>query len=450
MRNILAIFIFCTAIYTASGQPTKSYQFSLEEAINFALDSNYTAINSRREIAKAIKQKWETIAAGLPQISGAISYQNNLKQPVSLIPGEFIGGDPGTFVPIVFGTKQNASAVATLNQLIFDGSYLVGLQAARAFLDYSENADEKTRLEVRKGVINAYGSVLLSTELVAVFQKNKETLERNLFETRETFKNGLTEEENVEQLEITFLDVETQLSNARRTNEIALQMFKVALGIDIAEQVTLTESLDDLARANINLNFIATDLTVEENVDYKIAYNLTEQRSLELKLERSRALPTLSAFVNYGTQGNSDSFTFLDSDQRWFQSSILGINMNIPIFSSGMRGAKTQRARIALDQAETQLEETVQNIKLQFDSAKSTYQFTVENYENSKKNLALAERIEQKNQVKFSEGISTSFDLRQAQIQLYTAQQQYFQSMLNVITAKSDLETVLNTPQLRN
>lgn len=450
MRNIFFLLIFGFIVLSVSAQETKEYAFSLEEAISFALDSNYTAINSRREIAKAIKQKWETTATGLPQLSGGLSYQNNLKQPVSLIPGEFIGGDPGTFVPIVFGTKQNASAVATLNQLIFDGSYLVGLQAARAFLDYSENADEKTRLEVRKGIINAYGSVLLSDELIRIFQKNKETLERNLFETREIFKNGLTEEENVEQLEITLLDVETQLSNVRRTNNIALQMFKVALGIDIAQTVTLTETLDDLARANIDLEFMDTALNYEENIDYKIAYNLTEQRNLELKLEKSRSLPSLSAFINYGTQANSNTFTFFDRDQRWFQSSILGVNMNIPIFSSGMRGAKTQRARIAVDQAETQLEETIQNIKLAFDSAKSNYQFTVENYENSKKNLALAERIELKNQVKFSEGISSSFDLRQAQIQLYTAQQQYFQSMLNVISAKTDLETILNTPQLRN
>ena len=450
MRNHILTILLLLSIFSLNGQTSRPYNFTLEEAITFALDSNYTAMNARREIAKALKQKWETTASGLPQISGAVSYQNNLKQPVSLVPGEFFGGEPGTFIPVVFGTKQNASAVATLNQLIFDGSYLVGLQAARAFLDYSENANEKTRLEVRKGVINAYGSVLLSEELVAIFQKNKETLENNLYESREIFKNGLLEEESVEQLEITLLDVDTQLSNAKRSNDIARQMFKVALGIDLDQQVTLTETLDDLTKANINLSFLDTALTVENNIDYRIAFNLTEQRTLEMKLEKSRALPTLSAFVNYGTQANSNSFTFFDAEQRWFQSSILGINMNIPIFSSGMRGARTQRARIALEQAETQLEETVQNIKLQYDSAKSNYQFTVENYENSKKNLALAERIEQKNQVKFSEGISSSFDLRQAQIQLYTAQQQYFQSMLNVITAKTDLETVLNTPQLRN
>ena len=161
MRKILILLpiVFIAALTQA--QSHKNYSFSLEEAITFALDSNYTAINARRDIAKAIKQKWETTATGLPQIDGKISYNNNLKQPVTIIPAEFTGGEPGTFTAVTFGTKQNANAVATLNQLIFDGSYLVGLQAARAFLDFSENANEKTQLEVRKGVINAYGSVLL-------------------------------------------------------------------------------------------------------------------------------------------------------------------------------------------------------------------------------------------------------------------------------------------------
>ncbi len=448
MRKSLTVLLLLLATSLGFAQQ-KSYSFTLEEAISFALDSNYTAINARRDIAKAIKRKWETTASGLPQISAAVNYQNNLKQPVTLIPAEITGGAPGTFVPVVFGTQHVASATATLDQLIFDGSYLVGLQAAKAFLDFSENASEKTNLEVRKGVINAYGSVLLAEELVEIFERNKTNLERNLYETRKIFENGLTEEESVEQLEITLLDIETQLSNAKRTQSIAKQMFNVALGIDVDAPVSMLETLDDLTQKNINLAFMDTALNVEDNVDYKIAYNLTEQRSLELKLEKSRALPTINAFVNYATQANSDEFTFFDGDQRWFQSSVLGVNMRIPIFSSAMRGARTQQARIALEQAETELKETTQNVELELNTSKSNYVFAVESYENSKKNLQLAERVENKNQVKFTEGLTTSFDLRQAQLQLYTAQQQYFQSMLNVINAKADLETVLNTPQLR-
>ncbi len=449
MRNALLIIVLFGFAGIASAQNSKSYNFTMEEAVTFALDSNYTALNARRDIAKAIKQKWETTASGLPQISGNIAYQNNLKQQVTLIPAEFSGGEPGTFVPVIFGTKQNASAVATLNQLIFDGSYLVGLQAAKAFLDFSENAAEKTNLEVRKGVINAYGSVLLSEELIAIFEKNKEALEKNVYETRKIFENGLTEEESVEQLEITLLDVETQLSNARRSATIARQMFNVALGIPVESNVLFVDTLDTLAAEGTSLQLLEEGLNIEKNADYKIAYNLTEQRSLEMKLEKSKALPSISAFVNYGTSAFRDEFNFFESGQPWFQSSLLGVSMNVPIFSSGMRSAKTQRAKIALDQAETELEETIQNVILQLNTAKSNYQFAIEKFENSKKNKALAERIETKNQVKFTEGLSTSFDLRQAQTQLYSAQQQYFQSMLDVINSKAEIETVLNTPEVR-
>ncbi len=449
MTKKLAIvsIVMCAALGFA--QQPKNYMFSLEEAVSFALDSNYTSINARRDIAKAIQQKWETTAQGLPQIDANISYQNNLKQPVTLLPAEIVGGAPGTFVPITFGTKQNANAVATLNQLIFDGSYLVGLKAAKAFLSYSENANEKTRLEVRKGVINAYGSVLLSQELVAIFEKNKANLEQNLNETRKIYENGLGEEESVEQLEITLLEIETQLNNARRSQAIAKQMFNLALGIDVEAAVTLTEDLNQLARENISLSLLDAALTLEENVDYKIAFNLTQQRYFENRLEKSKFLPRLSAFVNYGTAANSDDFSFFNGDQKWYQSSVLGVSLNIPIFSSGMRSAANQRTRIALDQAKTDLEKTEQQIKLDVTTARSNYQFAIENYENSKKNLALAERIEDKNQIKFTEGLSTSFDLRQAQTQLYSAQQQYFQSMLTLINEKANLETVLNLPQLR-
>lgn len=445
----IGILFFSLCAQAQQNGIAQHYSFSLKEAISFALDSNYTSINARRDIAKALKQKWETTAQGLPQIDGNISYNNNLKQPVTLIPAEFSGGAPGTFVPLSFGTKQNASAVATLNQLIFDGSYLVGLQAAKTFLKYSENTTEKTRLKVRKGVINAYGSVLLAQELVDIFKKNKSNLEKNLHETKKIYENGLTEEESVEQLEITLLDIDTQLKNASRSQAIAKQMFNLALGLNVETPVTLNDSLNELATKNISFGILSSPLNMEENVDYKIANNLTEQRYFEMQLEKSKALPRISAFVNYGATANNEDFNFFNGDQKWYQSSVLGISMNIPIFSSRMRSAATQRTKIALEQAKTDLEKTKQQIKLDLTTAQSNYQFAIENYENSRKNLGLAKRVEGKNQIKFTEGLSSSFDLRQAQTQLYTTQQQYFQSMLNVINEKANLETVLNIPQLR-
>jgi outer membrane protein len=449
MNKIFILLGFTMLSSVGMAQQNQKYNFTLEQAIGFALDSNYTAINARRDIAIAIKKKWETTAVGLPQLNANVSYQNNLKQPTTLLPGEIVGGDSGSFVPVIFGTKQNATLGATLTQLIFDGSYLVGLQAAKTFLDYSENAEEKTQLEVRKGVINAYGSVLLSKELVEIFELNKINLEKNLFETRAFYENGFTEEESVEQLEITLINLETQLKNSKRTLIIAQQMFNLAIGIDVESEVDMLDNLDSLTQENISLEFLEENINIEDNIDYKIASNFTEQRILELKLEKSYSIPNLAAFVNYGTQANSDGFNFFSNDQKWYQSSLLGVSMNIPILSSGLRSARTQQARIALEQAETNLTEAYQRILLEINTAKNNYRFAIEIYNNNKKNLDLSERVEQKNEIKFSEGLSTSFDLRTAQIQLYTAQQNYFEAMLRVITTKADLETVLNTPQLK-
>lgn len=429
--------------WLASAQDTIP-SLSLDQAISYALEHNYTAINAERDILDAQKQKWETIATGLPQINGAVSYQNQLKQPVSQIPAEFFGGEPGTYAEVVFGQAQSMSATATLRQQIFDGSYIVGVQATKTFLEYSQNNKEKTELEVRTSVVEAYGNVLLARESVQISEKNKSTLEENLYETKRIYENGLGDEESVDQLQITLSTVDNQLKNARRMEEITLQMLNLVLGLPIETPTVLTENLDDLTQKEIDLGLIDSEFNIENNVDYKMAANLNEQRFLELKLAKSRALPTLNAFVNYGGNSFSNNFNFLDSGQQWFGSSILGVDLNIPIFSSLGRSASTQRAKIALEKAKTQFTEAQAQIRLQLESAKSDYILAIEQYGTAKDNLELAERIENKNQVKYEEGLATSFELRQAQTQLYTSQQEYLQSMVDVINKKTSLENILN------
>ncbi len=444
MRNyFLSIIALLLTVVGFSQEQDAGY--TLQEAITFALENNYSAINADRDVIAAKKQKWETIATGLPQINGNISYQNQLKQPISLIPAEFAGGEPGTFVPIVFGQAQQANATATLTQQIFDGSYIVGVQATKAFLSYSANNKEKTQLEIRKAVTEAYGNVLLSQESVSIFKKNIINLEKNLFETTKIYENGLGDEESVEQLQITLSSVENQLKNAIRLQDITLQMLNLVMGIAIDSPTELKENLDDLAQEQIDFGLLETEFNIENNVDFKLAVNLNEQRYFEWKLAKSRALPTLNSFINYGSSAFADNFNFLKSDQKWFDSSVLGFDLNIPLFSSGKRSASTARAKIELEKAKTQLAEAQEQIQLQLKSAKSNYILAIEQYETSKKNLALAERIENKNQIKYTEGIASSFELRQAQTQLYDAQQGFLQSMVEVINKKVGLETILNS-----
>ncbi|WP_281987666.1 TolC family protein [Aquimarina aggregata] len=454
MKNNL--WLLCLGwLFTATLQAQQSpidtiYSFTLDEAVEFALENSYQSINARRDVAKALKRKWETTADGLPQIEGVIDYQNQLKQPVTVLPGEVVGGTPGTFVPVVFGVKQQASATATLRQLIFDGSYLVGLEAAKSFLQFSNDSQEKVQLEVRKAVINAYGSVLVAQESVLILKKNVETLEKNYQETKKIFENGLAEEEDVEQLQITLLQIKNQLTNTQRLEKIAMQMFNLTIGVDVNASTELSDKLEDLSMKNMDKSVITTPFVIENNIDYRLAELLTEQRRLELKLEKSKALPRLSAFVNYGTAAFDNDFIFLDSDTPWFQSSILGASLNIPIFSSFKRSAKTKQAKIAEDQAKTDFLRTQNELRLKYDSSISDFKFSIESYDTAKQNLALAERIEKKNQIKYSEGLATSFDLRQAQLQLYSSQQELLQAMLDIINKKAELETILNTPQSTN
>ncbi len=418
----------------------------MEEAIEFALERNRSAINAKRSVEAAKKQQWEAIASGLPQIDVTGDYQNYLKRPVTPFPSEFFGGAPGNFTPIETVPKHSVSVAATATQLIFDGSYIVGLQSSKVFLEISRNASEKTDLEVRKAVINAYGNVLVAEESVKILEKNKTNLEKNLTDTQKIYNNGLTEEENVEQLQITLSNVENSYNNAIRLKDIAYKLFNLTLGINVNAEISLTDRLEELTIENTQPDLATTPFFIQNNVDYKIARNNKRAQELLLKLEKSKALPSLVGYISAGYQGfgvNND-FTFTYIDQPWFGNALLGVSLNVPVFSSFKRHARTQRARIELDKATTDLTETEQKLKLQLETSRSNYQFAIEQYNTSKKNLELAERIEDKNQVKYKEGISSSFDLRQAQTQLYTIQEEYLQAMLNVITNKADLEAILN------
>lgn len=441
--KLILIFSLFQSIYGFSQEIKQS--FTLQEAIDYALQNNRTAKNATLDIEAAKQQKWETTSTGLPQISADIGYQNFLKQQVSLIPAEFFGGNPGEFAEVIFGTKQSVIATATITQKLFDGSYLVGLQSAKVFLEISKNAKIKTDLEVRKAVINAYGNVLLAEESVAILEKNKSILEKNLNDLTKIYENGLEEEESVEQLQITLHGVNSSLKNTIRLKTLAYQMLNITLGIDVYSKTVLIDSLESLTVQNMSLQLIDANLDLNNSIDYQIAENDKRAKELMLKLEKSKGLPTLNTFINGGYSGFGDDFKFASKEQKWFGSSLFGVNMSIPIFSSLGRSAATQRAKINLEKAKDDLIETEQILQLQTAAAKSDYQFAIEDYDNKKQNLNLSERIEQKNQTKFFEGIASSFDLRQAQTQLYTAQQEFLQAMLDVINKKAELETILNS-----
>lgn len=438
MKNKIILTLFLFASLVQAQEQKESYSFTLKQAIEHAIQNNYSAINADRDIELAKQKKWETTTIGLPQVNGLVGYQNNFKLQTNVVDFD------GVPTAITFGTKHNVNAAATLSQLIFDGSYIVGLQSAKTYLKISENAKVKTAQEIKEIVVNSYGNVLLADESILILQKNKGILEKTLSDTKEIYKNGLIEEENVEQLQITLATINSSLENVKRQKNIANDMLKLVLGINLENGLSLTDKLDVLTQNNLDLAVLKEEFNVTNNIDYQIGQNLLTSKELLLKLEKSKALPSLSAAVNFGYNSFGNEFNFFSQDQKYYNFSNLGVNLNIPIFSSFARSSRTQQAKIALEQSKTELTQTEQQLKLQFEKAKSDYEFSIEQLGTSKSNLNLAERIENKNQIKFKEGLSSSFDLTEAQRQLYTSQQTYLQAMLDVINKRATLEKLFN------
>ena len=443
---MLPKFILFLLITSSVFSQQEISRFSLKEAVDFALQNNSISKNAARDVEIAKLQKWETTSTGLPQIKAAISYNNWLKQQISLIPAEFFGGSPGQFSEITFGTKQTMNGTVTISQKIFDGSYLVGLQAAKVYLEISENAKEKTEIELRKMVAYTYGNVLLSEENLKIVNSNITLLEKNVRDLTKVYENGLIEQESVQQLQLTLASLKSNQSYVKRLKTIAYQMFNNTLGLDLESSVELTNDLNQLIAMYTSLAPLESILEVENVVDYKIAFNDLKGKELLLKLEKSKALPTIDAFLNGSYSGNNNQFGFLDSSQNWFGASLFGVSMKIPVFSSFGRSASTKKARLNFEKSKSLLKETSEKIKLEISRARSEYEFAVEDLDIKKEALELSGNIAQKNEIKFFEGLTTSFDLSQAQRQLYTAQQDYLQSMLNILIKRIDLEALINPP----
>ena len=439
------ILLFLTIYTSGLGAQEIPPSFTLVEAVEWGMDYNRTLQSASIELQKAHKEKWRTISIGFPQINANFNYQNNIEQPVSLIPAEFFGGNKGEFSEIIFGTEQTAMGSLELSQLLFDGTYVVGVQGIRHYIETAENVLEKTQLEVKKAIMTSYINVLVAKKSLAVLENNAAALNKNIEEAHQLYRNGFTEEESVEQLQLTLADLNAQVRFAEKAALLADNVLKLLLGIDIQENPALSESLEEITARYLLGNNESNDYA--NNIDIRLAENNVTQETFLYRLEKAKGLPSFSAFLNGSYMGNSNEFTFTDKDQKWFGAAAFGLRLRVPIFSSLGRSAGSQKAKLSLLQAETQLIEIKSQVFVDWQNAQNKVALARENYSTALERLALAERIEQKNNIKFFEGLSSNFELRQAQLQLYQAQQNHIQSMRQVILDKINLDTITNNEQ---
>jgi outer membrane protein len=440
MKKILLLIAF-TSYSFSQGELTS---LSISEAVEYGIENNRNLVNAEREIKIAYKERWKTIAIGLPNVTLDLNYLNYLELPTSLIPAEFFGGQKGEFSEIQFGTEQTAIGSVRMEQLLFDGSWLVGLEYSKIYLAASENFYEKTFLEVRESIVKLYSLVVTLNEGILLLENNLENFRKDLFEVTELYKNGFEEIENVEQIKITLAQAELSLLQAKKTKENQTNLLKLVLGIDLEENLVLTTSINDFIADNIIFSNSFEDFNTDKNIDVKISQNIFDTKRIEYKLEKSKQLPKISGFLSGTYTGYNNEFDFTNKAQNWFGSSVLGVNLEIPVFNAFKLNVSSQKAKIAMNQAMTNLEEQEEKIQAKVQEKLNDYQLAIRTLNVSEQNMRLSVSIEEKNSIKFFEGIVSSFEFRQAQLQLLDSQQKYLNSVLELISIKTELETLFN------
>lgn len=440
-KRMLLIAFFMPALL-ATGTQLDTLQFSLDEAMEYAIKNSYISRNSKLDVAAARKKVWETITIGLPQVEGSANYNAFLDIPVSLIPGEFVD-QPGTYVPVKFGQDFSADVGIAVDQLIFDGSYLVGLKAARVYLDLARKTKEKTEIDIREAVANAYYYALVAAENRQLNQDNLVNTKRLLYEAKAYYDNGFREEQDVDQIRLMMKRAENEVLKADREIRVSKMVLKYTLGVDVNLPILLTDSLMGLVAPVQQAAYHEMPFDFGKHIDYRLQETQLSLKRSELSLEKVAFLPRVSGFFSYTKTAYANEFNLLK--EKWFPSTIVGVQVTMPLFNSGMKTARVAQAKIRVEQAENQQLMNVQNLEKNYLTALSNLETALGQFHNDEENSVIARSIYDKTQVKFNNGLATSTELSQNEAQYLQAHGAYLLSALQLLQARIALQKSIGT-----
>jgi outer membrane protein len=455
--NISILSLFLLAFNFGFAQEVQS--FSLKEAQDFALKNSAEVKNTKLDNDIAKKKIWEITSMGLPQINATGNYQHQFVVPTLNFGGAtslvleptqpagtpltsdmvgkqlFLRTDKGT--PIQLGLKDNTTFDFTLSQLIFSGSYIVGLQASKIYSQISDHNFQKSMIDMKESIANTYCMVLIMEGNLSILKNSLTNLTKTLADMREINKQGLIEDTDVDQIELTSLNIANAVSTVKRQVDASYDLLKFQMGIPLENKITLKDGLDNML-VSINLSTeTSKPFNVQDNITYKIMNTQEQFGKLILKQEISTYLPNLAGFYRHTEKVNQPAFDFTPKD-------IIGLTLNIPILSSGQRVVRVQQRRMELDKITNLKQKAIEGVKLDYSNAINDMNSTFEKYQNEKKNIDLTKRIYDKTVIKYHEGISSSLDLTQVNNQYLTAQTNYYDAIFKLLTARNKLDKILN------
>jgi outer membrane protein TolC len=314
---------------------------------------------------------------------------------------------------------------------------------AKAFVDLRSDNVIKSEIEIKNAIAKAYYPVIILQENKKVFDSTLVTLKNMQKETEAYYKSGFLEDTDVDQLNLMISDIEATITNLNNRLNIARNWLKYQMGVNADVEIIVTDKLEDIL-TEVNKEFLLNSpFDIQKHIDYKLLKDQETLSGLKLRLQKTEYMPTLSAIYTYQQSAMRNDFNFFNFDKEWYETQMLGVQLQIPIFSSGSRHFKVQKAKLEMDKLAVQDMKLQQGLKLKVETAKSDFNNAYLIYLNKKKSVQQAQKIYRKTEIKYKNGMSSSLDLSQTYNQYLTSQIQYLTSILDLLNKKADLEKIL-------
>jgi outer membrane protein TolC len=439
MRFTLSILIILSAIGAKSQEivpAERTFRFNLQECLEYAYKNNDSLKNAQLDIQSAKYRVKETVGIGLPQLNGSASFQDFLKIPTTLIPGDFFG-QPGEFVPVKFGVKYQSSAGLTLNQLLFSGSYLVGLQASKTYKELSERNFNRTKAATTMAVTKAYYQVLVSNEQARLLDANIKQLNQQLKETKELNKQGFVEKIDLDRLNVIYNNLVTTRENVLRSLILANYMLRFQIGMSATDSLFVRDKISDIKIEN-DISLAADTSAYRKRFEYGLLETQGKLNALNLRRIKSEYLPTLAAFGSSSYNFQANKFNELYDNK--YPTTVVGLQLNIPIFSGFQRYYQVKQAQIEVQKSANVLNVVKKGLLLQQDAARINYQNSTQSLNNQRANMDLAREVLRVSSIKYKEGVGSSIEVTQAQTALEQAENNYIQALYDALVSKVDLD----------
>jgi outer membrane protein len=433
------LLILCAAFTSATFAQSGSAQpFTLQQAVEFALKNHLNIKNGEIDVEIAKARINELVGVGLPQVTGNAEINKYIELQTQFIPAEFFGGEPGTYAPVQFGQDYSATAGISASQLLFDGSYLIGLKATKIYAELSKKLLTQSKIDVAANVSKAYYYVLVARERLTQLEADLERLNKLKSDTRAMLDNGFIEKIDYDRVELSYNLLESARNQTRRMADNSYNLLRFQMGMSLKSEIELTEKIQD-----VNLE---SALVSAEPVDWKsrIEYDVMQTRyvltGLDHKRYKSLRYPSLVLFGGLSANASRDDFTIFDPGYKWYPSSLVGVSLTMPIFGGFQKSAQVKQAYLTNKKIENALFTLEQSITLEHQSAITNLQNSLDRLQTQTKNRELARDIARVSKIKYDQGVGSNLEVIDAETSLREAESNYYTSLLEAIVAKIDVD----------